>query len=700
MANAATTELRVKVGVTGDRNLTRLSRSLQNLGRDTVKANFNFKRFSAVLQEKERRAVKSINTTRQFSAAWKELANSVRIGSDEFKKATAQAARLDAQLKKAQPRGGRWIGAAKTAGAVAGSAVFGGPEGAIGAAIGGLIPGAGPAGALVGGAIGAQVGMIRQSIGATAEYSAKLNLQRKALRLVIGDTEKYTKAQAFLEDRSRKLAIPQDLIVRQFTSLTASVTGAGRSVEDAEEVFKSIAAGIRGTGGSLEDMRAAMVATSQVFSKGKVSAEELRQQLGERLPGAFTIFAESMGKTPAELDKALEQGLVTLEDFMTFSKTLFEKYGDNAEILAKSPEAAGDRLATSMSFLKDEIGKLLTPMGADFQTFSAEVVDSITDITKALNRLFGIGDENKLKNLELQLKFWKKLQQTTNNISESLKRLPGGDMWGLEGTAGFEGTKATVENLEAQIKALKVSIEKTNDLKKSTSDVSGELKKQGSLVGSLQGGWKDYANTIESVFVEIQGAVKNTFMRLEDQLVNFVTKGKFEFRKFAQAIIADITRIIIRQTLLNTISGFKFGSIFGRGGGGGNSIDKSTGANDLAGTTSAMAKDGKVFASNGIQKFGRGGLVTDPTYFRFAQGIGVLGEAGSEAIMPLRRGPSGRLGVEAIGGGGATVVNIAVDATGSSVEGQEMESRQLGQVFALAIQTEIVRQKRPGGLLA
>ena len=113
-----------------------------------------------------------------------------------------------------------------------------------------------------------------------------------------------------------------------------------------------------------------------------------------------------------------------------------------------------------------------------------------------------------------------------------------------------------------------------------------------------------------------------------------------------------------------------------------------------------MAKDGKVFASNGIQKFGRGGLVTDPTYFRFAQGIGVLGEAGSEAIMPLRRGPSGRLGVEAIGGGGATVVNIAVDATGSSVEGQEMESRQLGQVFALAIQTEIVRQKRPGGLLA
>ncbi len=77
------------------------------------------------------------------------------------------------------------------------------------------------------------------------------------------------------------------------------------------------------TGGNLEDMKAAMRATSQVFSKGKVSAEELRQQLGERLPGAFTLFAASMDKTPAELDKALEQGKVTLDDFMKFAKKLF-----------------------------------------------------------------------------------------------------------------------------------------------------------------------------------------------------------------------------------------------------------------------------------------------------------------------------------------------------------------------------------------
>ena len=197
MAGSATTELRVKVGVTGDKNLTRLSRSLSNLGRDTAKANFNFKRFTAVLQEKERRSVKSVNTTRQFSAAWKELANSVRIGSNEFKIATAEAKRLDAQLAKTQAkRGGGIAGMARTAGAVAAGGIFGGPEGAIGAGIGGVM--GGPAGAAVGAAVGAQVSMARQSIASTAEYSAALGRQRKALRLVIADTNAYTKSQAFL----------------------------------------------------------------------------------------------------------------------------------------------------------------------------------------------------------------------------------------------------------------------------------------------------------------------------------------------------------------------------------------------------------------------------------------------------------------------------------------------------------------------
>ena len=111
---------------------------------------------------------------------------------------------------------GRLSGLAKGAGAVAAGGIFGGPEGAIGGAIGLKV--GGPAGAAVGAAIGAQVGMVRQSIGELADFSAQLALQRKALGLVIGDTEKFAKSQNAIGLRwaiYKHSEIPYELIIKK-----------------------------------------------------------------------------------------------------------------------------------------------------------------------------------------------------------------------------------------------------------------------------------------------------------------------------------------------------------------------------------------------------------------------------------------------------------------------------------------------------
>lgn len=120
-------------------------------------------------------------------------------------------------------------------------------------------------------------------------------------------------------------------------------------------------------------------------------------------------------------------------------------------------------------------------------------------------------------------------------------------------------------------------------------------------------------------------------------------------------------------------------------------------------TPGGLFAKGGVFGQNGIQAFARGGIVDNPTLFKFAQGgtmqTGLMGEAGPEAIMPLRRGADGRLGIEAAGGGGSSIV-VNVDAKGTSVQGNDQNGNQLGRVIAAAIQQELVKQKRPGGLLA
>ena len=77
-----------------------------------------------------------------------------------------------------------------------------------------------------------------------------------------------------------------------------------------------------------------------------------------------------------------------------------------------------------------------------------------------------------------------------------------------------------------------------------------------------------------------------------------------------------------------------------------------------------------------------------------------MSEVGPEAIMPLKRGKGGRLGVEVAGGGGGTDVNVSVDAKGTKVEGDGKQMAQLGKMLGSAIEAELVKQKRPGGLLA
>ena len=79
-----------------------------------------------------------------------------------------------------------------------------------------------------------------------------------------------------------------------------------------------------------------------------------------------------------------------------------------------------------------------------------------------------------------------------------------------------------------------------------------------------------------------------------------------------------------------------------------------------------------------------------------------MGEAGSEAIMPLNVGRTeGRLGVEASGNGSTNVVvNVSVDASGTDVQGDEDNARQMGSLIAAAVQGEILKQQRPGGILS
>ena len=197
---AAATRFEIQAYVKGIKEVDKLKNSVKQLENTTKPTALTITKLRSAAKALGAQSDLTENDLRTQISVFRDLRANVALTGTAYKQLTADIQRAERALEKAaatSKRGSMTFGSvAKGLGAVAGAGVFGGPEGAIGATIGLAV--GGPTAALAGGAIGAQAGMVRRSISETTEYSAALALQRKALKLVIADTDKYTAAQEFL----------------------------------------------------------------------------------------------------------------------------------------------------------------------------------------------------------------------------------------------------------------------------------------------------------------------------------------------------------------------------------------------------------------------------------------------------------------------------------------------------------------------
>lgn len=93
--------------------------------------------------------------------------------------------------------------------------------------------------------------------------------------------------------------------------------------------------------------------------------------------------------------------------------------------------------------------------------------------------------------------------------------------------------------------------------------------------------------------------------------------------------------------------------------------------------------DGSAFSGGRVAAFARGGVVDGPTHFPMRGGVGLMGEAGPEAIMPLARGADGKLGVR--GGSGGSVVNVTMNISTPDIAGFQKSRTQIAASITRAI---------------
>ena len=177
---------------------------------------------------------------------------------------------------------------------------------------------------------------------------------------------------------SNKYGINYMASLEGLRTLTGGLMGLNMGLKEQMAIFEGVSTGVAAFGLTAEQTTGAFLALGQMASKGVVSAEELRQQLAERIPGAFGIAARAMGVTEQQLNKMLEKGEVVASEFLPkFAAEMKKTFGDEALKNANGPMAMVQRFQNAMAALKVEIGTGLLPLITPFVAHLTELARSV-----------------------------------------------------------------------------------------------------------------------------------------------------------------------------------------------------------------------------------------------------------------------------------------------------------------------------------
>lgn len=293
----------------------------------------------------------------------------------------------------------------------------------------------------------------------------------------------------------------------------------------------------------------------------------------------------------------------------------------------------------------------------------------------------------------------------------------------VDSAAGLRALAGT--NLDALIDGLGLSAVEADKLRAAIASALAEADKAGKTtwLDGVKAGLDEYAASATDTFANVKDMTTKAFKGMGDALTEFVMTGKGDFKSLANSIIRDMIRIQIQQNSTKVLGGlakFAVSAIGGMlGGGGGGATVGSMMSSQYSGFTSSeiiahaggsFAKGGSFEGASGLSAY-TNSVVSRPTLFPFAKGIGLMGEkpgSPGEAIMPLTRMSGGDLGVKVAGAGGAGAGSVVVSVTfndnrtqeNTKQEGDKSAGPKLASMIKGAVHEVLITEMRPGGLLA
>lgn len=211
-----------------------------------------------------------------------------------------------------------------------------------------------------------------------------------SMQTVIKSSVELAQTQKFLSDVAINYGGDLLTLSERYVKFRAAAIQANMSAAETQKIYDSVSKAAGTLGLKTDELSGVYLALEQMISKGKVTTEELRRQLGERLPGAFGIMANALGKTIPELDKMLKKGEVLSSDALPkFAAALEKAYGLEAVDKIDTLAAAQGRLSTQFTELirsaqaSDAFKNLINGV-ASFLGFIKDNIGTIALFSKAL----------------------------------------------------------------------------------------------------------------------------------------------------------------------------------------------------------------------------------------------------------------------------------------------------------------------------
>ena len=517
----------------------------------------------------------------------------------------------------------------------------------------------------------------------TAANFDKLNLR---LSLLTKNSADFAESQKIAAEAQKTFGLSTLEALEGVTNITARLAPLGSSVEDIKTVFFGFNTAAKLAGASAQESSNAFRQLAQALGSGRLAGDEFRS-VSEQVPTVLAPIAEELGVNIGQLKEFAAQGKLQSDVVLRALKRVGNEGSEFLqELLKNDPTQVFKNLSNETENLSRAFGESLMPV-------VMPVIKGLTELTKQITAFVnspvgktsliftGIAFAAKAAAVSLvaakvafiaagggavilaaalnALPFIALATAigavTTAIIKQTKERKKLND---LVKAGGEEEVKAAIKTLEARQAVLEIQKRGGSLRREALENIRLQIEELQKRLGII----KNEKNAIDET-TDSTAKLSEAFKKVGDNIATGVSDALHDAvmqtrtlgeaaRSILQGIASDLLRLGI-NTLLKS-------------------------------TTLGIFKNLPTFAAGGRPPVGKPSIV---------------GEKGPELFVPSTAGtiiPNSKMG----GMGGTTNIVVNVDASGSNVEGDEEEGRQLGVALSAAIQTELIKQKRAGGLLA